>query len=333
MAVTDWGRLTAITQSYVIPQVVHQLKKELPLLGRLLAKVKKRSSGGVRIEQPVAYAFNASGGWYSGLEVLNTNQETTRTRAYFDWKSIFQPIVINNMEAFKNGVKMNNKEQVVDLLKQEMEEAKESLKNNLATALYADGTGATIGGVANGAMNGLKNSIDDGTEVTSFGDINYSSYSWWQAQVETSVGGLTLSHLATQYSAASSGNGRESVNLIETTETLFNAYEALHQPNIRWNNPTPGSTINPSGMKLMFRGAEVEADEYCPSGYMFGLNLNYFELFAGDHPVHPTDKNGFTVTPMREPTDQDGQVGFILAYLQLVNSRPARSFKSTGLTA
>ncbi len=333
MAVTDWGRLTSVTQSYVLPAVVHQLKKEMPLLGRFLSKAKKRSNGGVRIEQPVTYAFKSQGGFYTGLEVLNTAQETTRTRAYFDWKSIFEPIVINNMEAFKNGVKMSNKEQVVDLLKQEMEEAKESLKNNLATALYGDGTGATIGGVANGAMNGLKNLIDDGTEVTSLGDINYSTYSWWQAQVETAVGSLTLSHLATQYSAASSGNGAESVNSIMTTETIFNAYEALHQPNIRWNNPSPSTTINPSGMRLMFRGAEVEADEYCPSGYMFGLNDRYIEMMVGDHPVHPTDKNGFTVTPMREPTDQDGQVGFILMYLQLINKRPSRCFKSTGVTA
>lgn len=328
MAVTDWGRLTSITQSYVIPMVVHQLKKEMPFFGKLLAKAKKRSNGGTRIEVPVTYAFNSNGGSYSGLEVLNTNQETTRTRAFFDWKQVYQPIVINNMEAFKNGVNFSNKEQVVDLLKQEMEEAKESLRNNLATMVFGDGTG-------NGSKDllGLKALVDDGTEVTSLGDITYSSYSWWQANVQSSVGSLTLSHLASQYAAASSGRDAEAVDLIVTTETIFNAYEALNQPNIRWTDPTTNSQINPSGMRLMFRGAEVVADEYCPSGYLFGLNTRYMDLYVGDHPVHNTGKDGFTVTPMREPHDQDGQVGFILMYGQLINKRPSRMFKSRAVTA
>ncbi len=333
MAVTDWNRLTSVTQSYVLPSVVHQLKKEMPFLGRIMSKAKRKSNGGVRIEQPVTFAFNANGGWYSGLDVLNTNQETTRTRALFNWKEIYQPIVIDNMEAFKNGIKMSNKEQVVDLLKQEMEEAKESLKNNLATAAFGDGTTPTVNGGANGSIVGLRGLVDDGSEVASIGDITLASYSWFQSSVSSAVGALTLSHLATNYAAASSVNGEESVNLLVTDETVFNAYEALNQPNIRWNDPSKGSEINPSGMKLMYRGAEVIADEYCPSGYLFGLNTKYLDFFVGDHPLHPTDKNGFTVTPMREPHDQDGQVGFILAYCALISSRPSRMFKSYGVTA
>ncbi len=334
MGVVDWGRLTSITQSLVLPAVVHQLKTEKPLLGYLLSKAKKRTSGGVRIEQPVTYARNANGGWYNGNERLNTNQESTRTRAFFDWKSINQPIVINNMEQFKNGAKSGDKEQIVELLKQEMEEAKESISNNLVSAAFGDGSSASISGVLNSSMNGLRNLIDDGSEVTSLGDIPYASYAWWQAQVEAGVGSLTLAHMAVQYSAASSGmTGVEAVDKIFTTETLLNAYEALHQANIRWNNPGSGTTINPSGMKLMYRGAELEADEGCPSGYMFGMNSRYFDFLVGDHPDFPTDKNGFAVSPMREPVDQDGKVGFILMYCQLINKRPSRSFKSYGLTA
>lgn len=332
MAVTDFDRLTAITQSQVMPVVVHQLKQEMPVLGRFLAKAKKKTTGGVRIEQPVTYAYKTNGGWYAGLEVLNTNQENTRTRALFDWKQINEPVVISNIEAFKNGVKMSSKEQVVDLLAQEMEEAKISMKNNLCNALYGDGTGATIGGAANGAMNGLKNLIDDGTEVASLGDITFASYSWWQSLVSNTALSLSLSHLATQYSGASSGSEQESVDLIVLTETLYNAYEALHQPNIRWVDPTGTTKINPSGMKLAYRGAEVLADEYCPSGYIFGLNTRHIQMFTGDHPLHGSTKDGFTITPMREPTDQDGQVCFMLLYCQLINDRPSRCFKSIQVT-
>lgn len=328
MAFTDWNRITAITRSYVMPSVVHQLKKEMPVLGKFLSSAKKRSVGGTHIEVPVTYKFKTNGGSYSGLEQLNTNQEDTRTRAQFDWKSVYEPIVIDNMELFKNGASRGGTETVVDLLKQDMEEAKESLKNNLATMLYGDGTG-------NGSkdLNGLKNLVDDGSQVASLGGITFSTYTWWKATVAATVGSLTLSHMGTQYNAASSGVDR--VNLIATTELLFNAYEALHQTNVRY--VVQGSSMPKidtiGGGQLYFRGAEVVKDEYCPAGEMFFLNTNYIELIVGDHPKHPTDKSGFTVTPMREPHDQDGQVGFILFYGQLINKRPSRSARSSGLTA
>lgn len=328
MAVVDWGRLTSITQSYVMPAVVHQLKKEMPGFGLFLNKAKKRTSGGAYIEVPVTYRFKSNGGSYSGLDVLNTNQENTRTRARFEWKQVYEPIVIDNMELFKNGAAKGGDETVKDLLAQEMEEAKESLKNNLATMFYGDGTG-------NGGkdMLGLQALVDDGTDVASLGDITFSTYTWWKSSVSTSVGSLTLSHMASQYSAASSG--ADKVDVILTTEALLNAYEALHTPNVRYNFSNAGAPKVDTLLAndVAFRGARLMSDEYCNSGEMYFLNTKYIDLFVGDHAKHPTDKNGFTVTPMREPSDQDGQVSFILFYGQLVNKRPSRCAKSTGLTA
>ena len=328
MAVTDWGRLTSITRSFVMPAVVHQLKKEMPTFGKLLSQAKKRSTGGTYVEVPVTYRFKTNGGSYAGLDVLNTDQQDTRTRAQYDWKQVYEPIVIDNMELFKNGGSEASVETVVDLLKQEMEEAKESLQNNLATMIFGDGTG-------NGSKDllGLKALIDDGTDVTSLGGITFASYSWWQSAVSSAVGALTLSHMATQFNNASSG--ADKVDMIVTTEALWNAYEALLQPSVRYNfsgGQAPKiDTIG--GGELYFRGAEVIKDEYCPSGYMFFINSKYLQLFVGNHPKHPTDKEGFTVTPMREPVDQDGQVAFILFYACLINKRPSRHAKSKGVTA
>lgn len=315
-----------------MPAVVHQLKKEMPGFGRFLSKAIKRNVGGTRIEIPVTYKFKTQGGAYAGLDVLNTAQELTRTRALYDWKQVFEPIVIDNMEMFKNGASRGGEQTVVDLLKQEMSEAKDSIRNNLATMFYGDGTGAGISGTANQALLGLKALVDDGTVVSSLGDITFSTYTWWKSTVSTSVGSLTLSHMATQYVAAASGADRP--DLILTTETLYNAYEALHQPSVRYTNPQAGDKINTlATADLHFRGAQVMPDEYCNSGEMYFLNTKYIDLYVGDHPIHPTDASGFTVTPMREPSDQDGQVGFILFYGQMCNKRPSRSAKSTGLTA
>ncbi|MEK7578731.1 MAG: phage major capsid protein [Patescibacteria group bacterium] len=325
MAVTDYGRLTAVTRDYVLPSVVHQLKKEMPFFGKLLAKAKKRSNGGVQIHVPVTYKFNTNGGSYAGLEVLDTDLQDTRTRAEYDWKQVYAPIVASNIELFKNGGKAGGVEAIVDMLKQDMEEAKETFKNNVATMLFADGTGNSSKDLL-----GLRALVDDGTDVTTLGDITFSSYTWWKSTVSSSVGSLTLAHMATQYSAASSGRGAESVDLILTTETVWDAYEALLLPNQRFSGSGPADG---SYSKLMYRGAEVMADEYVQSQDLFFLNTRYLDLYVGDHPVHPTDKSGFTVTPMREPHDQDGQVGFILMYGQVCAKRPARCSKSKGVTA
>jgi len=325
MAVTDYARLTSITRDYVLPAVVHQLKKEMPFFGKLLAKAKKLTVGGSQIHVPVTYKFNTNGGSYSGLEVLDTDLQDTRTRAEYDWKQVYAPIVVSNVELFKNGGKSGGTETVVNMLKQDMEEAKETFKNNISTMVFADGSG-------NGSKDllGLRALVDDGTDVTSLGDITLATYTWFNSTVSSAVGSLTLAHMATQYSAASSGRGAESVDLLVTTETVQNAYEALLLPNQRF---TGSATADGSFSKLMYRGAEVIADEYCTSGDMFFLNTRYLDLFVGDHPVHPTDASGFTVTPMREPHDQDGQVGFILMYGQLTQKRPARHAKSKGVTA
>lgn len=324
----DYNRLTSITRKHVMPYVVHQLKKEMPLFGHFLNMAKKKSAGGVRIEVPVTYAYNTVGGSYSGLEVLSTNQENTRTRAYYDWKQVYQAIVIDNMEQFKNGAASGDVEKVVDLLKQEMEEAKDSIKDKIARMLYGDGTG-------NGSKDllGLKALVDDGTDVTTLGGITLGSYSWWQGNVNASVGALTLSTMATYHSLASSGTGKDKVNLIVTTESIYNDYEALLQPSVVYNDPGAGKKVDVlSSGNLYYRGAPVMADEYCNSGEMYMLNDNYIDLMVGTHPDHPTDKSGFTVTPMVAPHDQDGKVGFILFYAQMVQKRTSRHAKLQGIS-
>lgn len=330
MAFADFDRLTSITREKVMPAVVHQLKKEMPTFGHFLKKAKMNSAGGSHIDVPVTYQFKTQGGAYSGLSVLNTAQESTRTRARYDWRQVYEPIVIDNMELFKNGASKNEEVTVVDLLAQEMEEAKESIKNNLSTMIYGDGSLGSWGALP---ILGLKALVDDGTDVASLGDITLASYAWWQANVATSVGSLTLSHMATQFTDASSGT--DSVNVIFTTETLLNAYEALHTPAARYvfSGDKAPKVDTLASNAMYFRGAELIADEYCNSGEMYFLNDKYIELQVGKHPKHPTDKSGFTVTPMREPSDQDGQVAFILFYGQMVAKRPSRTSKSQGLTA
>lgn len=317
MAFGDWDRLTSITRSKVMPYVVNQVVKDYPLLNYLLKNATKKK-GGTRIEQPITYKMKTQGGWYSGIEVLNSALENTRTRAYWNWKQLYEPIVLSNIELFKNHG--DSGEQIVELLKQETEEVKESLKNNFANSLYSDGTGS--GGKE---IDGFKAAFDDGSNVTTYGDINYSSYSWWQSNYSSLGAAISMAAIASKFDSCKSGEDKP--DLIITTESVWTDIESLLEPAVRFNFTNNGYPKFDGGIQdaILFRGTKIIADEYCPSGKMFFTNSKYLKLVvAAKHPSYNTDENGFTMTDLKEPANQDGKVGFLLWWGNLTNSRPSR---------
>lgn len=324
MAVTDWDNLTSITRERVLPKIIDQIGTDNPLLKRFFDAA-VLWDGGTYLEIPVKYRHNSQGGSYSGLERLSTNQETTRTRARFPVKQLFQPIVISNLDLAKNGGSDQTK--VAGLMETEMEEAKESLKDKFGTQLFSDGTGNNSKNIT-----GLKAAIDDGTVVDNYGGIVRTTYTWFKSSLTTSFGSVTLGKLATLFDSAKSGSDRPTV--IVTTETLWSAVEALLQTQVRFTADSNGYASADGGLQnLSFRTVPVISDEYCPSGEIYMINEKYVKLYYMKHAKHPTDSQGMTMTPLREPTDQDGQVGFILWYGNLVNSQPRRSARATGATA
>jgi len=322
MAVTDFTQLTSITREKVLPKIVDQIGQDHPLLQRLWDNI-KLWNGGRRLDIPVKYRHNSQGGSYSGLDVLDTGQQQTRTRAYFNIKQVYQPITIAHIDQALNA----GEGKIADLMDTEMEEAKESLTDKLCTQLFSDGTG-------NGGkdLTGLKAAVgNDGTATASYGDITLGTYTWFQGHYTASVGSLQVSDLATMMDSCTSG--ADAPTIIVTTKTLKSAYEALLNSQVRFSMVNGKVSADAGIVDLSFRTVPVIADEYCGSTDMFFINEKYVKLYYIKHPKWPTDAKGFAVSDMREPVDQDGEVGFIFSYIQLVNSRPGRSGRLTGVTA
>jgi hypothetical protein len=322
MGVTDWNQLTSITREKVLPKIQDQIGVDHPLLKRLWDNI-KLWNGGRRLEIPVKYRHNSQGGSYSGLDILDTGQEQTRTRAYFNIKQIYQPIVLSNIDLAMNG----GEGKVADLMDAEMDECKESLTDKLCTQLFSDGTGNS-----SKDLTGLKAAVgNDGTATASYGDITLATYTWFQGQYTASIGSLMLSDLATMMDECTSGNDTPSI--IVTTKTIKTAYEALLQNQVRFQMVDGKISADGGITDMSFRTVPMIADEYCTTGDMYFINEKYLQLYYMKHPKYPTDAKGFAMSPMREPVDQDGEVGFIFSYIQLVNKRPARSGRLAGVTA
>ena len=310
MAVTDWDNVTAITREKILPGIEDQIVKNNALFRRLFGKA-KRQDGGQRIEQVVRYANSGQGGWYAGLDTLDTAQEQSRTRAYWEWRQAHQPIVISNIDQAKNG----GSEAVFKLLAEESKDAALSLQDKFGIALFTKQSGDQ--------MESLVDAVDDQTNVDFYGGITRSNYSWWEGQYNGTGGTISLTMLATQYDLCFSGADRPTI--IPTTKTLWSAYEALLQPQVRFQFATAGYPKIDGGFDTMFfRGTPIIADEYCTSGYIYYLNEKHLQVVTLKHPDYPTDKMGFTTTKMREPTDQDGKVGYILWYGNLICTEPRK---------
>lgn len=318
MGVADYGRLTSITRGLVLPSIIDQIGDAHPLFDKLINKAKLETKG-TQIEQAVKYRHNSQGGSYAGLDPLDTAQEITRTKAIWQWKQMYQPIVISNIELAKNG---GSDAEVADLMEVEMEEAKESLTDKFCGKIFLDGTGND-----GKDIDGLVAMVDDGTNVDVYGGITRSTYTWFKANYTASVGTLALSDLATMFDSCS--NGSDEPDLIVTTKTVRSAYEALMVGLIRYE---VGGKFDGGGTKFTFRGCEIIVDEYCTAGYMYFLNMNKIKTKVLAHPQFPTDKRGFAVSDMRTPVNQDGEVGFIFWYGNFYNEEPRKSGVLLGIS-
>jgi len=320
MAFSDWNQLTSVTRELVIPKVEDNVVLDHALLNRLLDKG-TRKTGGSKITFPIRYRFNTQGGSYSGLEVLDSAQEQTRVRGELNWKKYHQPIALSNDELAENG---SGVEQVVDLATQETNEAMVDIMDKLATDLQLSGTKN-----ANKAIDGLLAAVDDSSNVDSYAGILRSTYTWWKSSYTASIGSLQLSDLSTMADAVSSGNDEPTLHYM--TKAVKTYYEALLQAQVRFAGPH--LTLDGSSKKLQYRETDLLSDEYCASGKWWMLNEKYLRIFTLKHPKYPTDKRGFAMSPFVVPTSQDGQLAYILIYMNLVNTQCRRSGALVGITA
>ena len=313
MAVTDYDRSTAITLDLVIPKVVDQTKVNSPVISTVFGAMEKKS-GGKQLHIPVRYAFSDKIGSYSGLEQADYGLVSTRTRAVFDWKQYRGTLAVDNLELAKNA----GEGKVVDLMAEDLKELQESMEDNLATMFYGNGTGNSSKDFL-----GLIAAADDGTNVDTYGGIVRTSYSWFQSYYNAAAGAQSLSMWATAYDDVASGNDKP--DLILTTESVWTGYEALLQPQARYNFAQNGYPKADGGFpSILFRGTDIVSDEKCTSGYAYVLNKKYLHFYWLAHPEYPTGKNGFAVSPLEKPVGQDGRVRTIYLYGEFVTDQPRR---------
>jgi len=164
-----------------------------------------------------------------------------------------------------------------------------------------------------------------------YGGINRTNNTWWKGSYEGSGGAFAVSVLSTRLDDIEDNGKRVDLHL--TTLAMWTAYEQTLSPQARYEFTTGGFPKADGGFdKLTYRGAEVLKDPRATAGYWYMLNTNTIDYYYLKHPKHPTDNRGFTMSDLREPTNQDGQIGFILWYGAFVCLNPRHNGVIRGLS-
>ena len=266
-------------------------------------------NGGTKIVEPLIYGQNSTVGSYSGYETLSLTPQEGISAAEYEWKQYAASIAISGIEEAKN----NGEQEIINLLEAKIMQAEESMRESFNQMFFADGTGNS-----SKDWNGLGNLVESGNTV---GGINSSTYTWWQSKEENTSAALTLAQMSSLYNSVSVGNDHP--DLLLTTQTLFEKYEALLQPNLRY---TDTKTADAGFQNLLFKAAPVMYDVHCTAGVFYMLNSKYLTLVGHSG-------KWFSQTSFVSPEDVDARYALIMCYGNLTVRNRAKQGKLTAKTA
>lgn len=247
-------------------------------------------NGGAKIVEPLIYGQTTVGS-YSGYDVINPIKQTTgMSSAEFDWKQYAAAVGISGIEEAKN----NGEQEIINLLEAKIMQAEESMREGFNQMFFAPA-------VTGSNWNSLPVLVDTVGTVGNI-DATDAANDWWRSHKDTVTEALTLAKMATAYNTVSVGNDHP--DLILTTQGLFEKYESLLQPSLRF---TDTKMADAGFQNLMFKGAPITYDVHCPAGNMFFLNSKYVTLVGHS-------AKWFAQTPFTRPEDTDARYSMILAY-------------------
>lgn len=287
MAALTYDEIDAHVRDKYIPILIDQVYFGFPLWVRLAAKARVVYDSGDQIAQPVLYG-DLAGGSYSGLETHDISTRQTTTLAKWDWKFYYVNVTIDGPTMLKT----EGTEKILSLVESKMFNASQTMKKLLTQDVFGDGTGNS-----GKAMNGLLDAI---ATTGTYGEIVKDTYDWWQGQYNSTGGAFTMIMLQNKYGDCADGNVKP--DLVITTQAIYDKIWARVQPAQRYISSKRHADLAQVGFSgIEFNDAVIVVDKYCPSGYMFLLNTDFWKLV-----VHR--ERDMSWTEKKVPIDQDAYV-------------------------
>jgi hypothetical protein len=311
--------LTTTHSAYLDTMIHDQVFNQHPATRDLFAKA-KMINGGDQINQGILYGKNSTAQWYSGHQLLNVLPQEGHTVAQFQWKQGSVSVVYSGRELRLNK---GSKTQITNIIKAKQAQADASLMDMIATGIYSDGTGS-----ANLQLTGFAAMNETTPGTAAYANVPITN-AQWRNQAIASVGAAAtnlLPNMRTLWNNCSNGKGQAGTtpDKIYTTQTVIEAYEALHVSLLRYASAKEGD-LGFQGFK--YKGATVEYDPYCTSGELHMVNTRHVMLV-----IHPDANLSLSAGGFVKPANQDDFVAQILFMGQLVTNNRRKGGKLAGIS-
>lgn len=229
--------------------------------------------GGDKITGALEYALNGTVASYSDTDTIDTTRAEVFDRFEADWKEYAGTVVISELEKDRNA----GQGQKFALLPARLENLRKSMRSEINTDLFSDGTGNS-----SKVMTGLAALVSSTPTTGTAQGINRATYSWFRNQQTagtqtTSAFDNLRASMRSIYNLCSNGVGDAHPSFAVTDRTVFEGYEGLLLANERFSSKDEGD----GGFKnevLKFKGCKLSYDNDCTASAMYFLNPRFLKL-------------------------------------------------------
>lgn len=299
---SNWDAVLSTTLANYMPKLEDNVFTARPLTYWLTSKDRlKKISGGAKIIVPIVHETNSTVASYSGYDTIAVTAQTGISSAEYSWKQLAGTVAINGLEEAQN----RGEAEIIDLLEGKIMQTEQSLSEKLDTMFFGDGTGNS-----NKDWLGLAHFVSTTPSTGTVGGIDRSvgTNAFWRNYAQTTTEALTLTRMTTAFNTVSKGNDQP--DFIITTQSLFEKYESLLQPQMRFQD---SKTADGGFQNLLFKTAPVMFDTNCTATNMYFLNSKYIKLY-GHSDVW------FKTSPFVRPNNIDARYAQIMCYGNLTMS-------------
>lgn len=298
--------IIATTFDNVRGNLADQITVELPLLAALNSKGSVVEDGGKQIVRPVLFGFNDTVGSYDGYDLFDTTPQDGFGEVIYQWKQYAGTVTLDGRTERLNM----GKSQIINIVTSKIEQLRVSMEDDMNSMLWGSGTGNSskdfLGIQALVAGSGTLGGIDPSTET------------WWVSGTSTALDLTTIDGVR-QLNTALNGRriAKSKPDLEFTTQTGYEAYEALAAPNMRFEN---ASLAELGFENVAHKGASVLYDNDCPSATWWMLNSKYIQFVK--HRDAWLRNLGW-----REPVNQDAKTMPVISMGELITDVRRAHFK------
>lgn len=291
----NWGEMVTATLEHRRKKIADATSKNNALLSETRRRGRAKTIGGGRtITQPIMIGTeNTNFQWYVGREALNVAGMEVLTSAEYPWKQYACGVSMSGLEMLQN----DGAEQVIKMMETRIVHAEKTIKNQMHSASYGDGTAS--GGKVFG---GLALLVND-TAGATVGGINSTTYTWWDNKRSIlggapTTGTIYAAMLAMQLEVSREG---DKPDLIIADNTYYATYSGALQTQQRFMD----RRLAAAGFEnLMFQTTPVVYDGgmggFAPVG-MYFLNMSTLEMT-----MH-RKRNNVVLAGPRRPLTEDSE--------------------------